>query len=281
MGRRRQLPGRHRPAPAAGAADARAEARVGRTARRRYRARLQQPADRDRRLQRVPRGQLRRRRPAPRGRAGDRARLRSRRGAHEPAARFQPPPGAPGGDPRSRRRRRGARETDLGASGRRRRALDLRDARLPRARRRRPDRTGDHEPRAQRPRRNARGRQGRARRELRRRRGRADRERHRCRHGCRDHHAHLRAVLHDQGCGEGHGSRPRDRLRNRQAVRRRDLRHLRAGRGVDLPHRPASLDRRRARSRSSARSARSSGTPPRACSWPRTRRRFAPSSARC
>ena len=54
-----------------------------------------------------------------------------------------------------------------------------------------------------------------------------------------------------------------------------------AGRGVDLPHRPAPLGRRRARSRSSAWSARSSGTPPRACSWPRTRRRFALWSARC
>ena len=56
VGRRRQLPGRHRSAPAAGAAPARAEARVDRAARRRCRARLQQSADCDRRLQRVPRG---------------------------------------------------------------------------------------------------------------------------------------------------------------------------------------------------------------------------------
>jgi PAS domain S-box-containing protein len=43
----------------------------------------------------------------------------------------------------------------------------------------------------------------------------------------------------------GHGPRPRDRLRNRQAVGRRNLRHIHAGRGVDVPHRPATLDRRR------------------------------------
>ena len=46
--------------------------------------------------------------------------------------------------------------------------------------------------------------------------------------------------------GEGHRARPRDRLRNRHAVGRRDLRHVRAGRRVDLPRRPAALGRRRA-----------------------------------
>ena len=129
VGRRRQLPRRHRPAPAAGAAAALAEARGGRTARRRDRARLQQPADRDRRLQPVPGRRLRRRRPAPRGRARDRARVRSRRCAHEPAARLQPPSGAAGGGARPGRGRRRAREPALAAPRRRRRALDVRRAR--------------------------------------------------------------------------------------------------------------------------------------------------------
>ena len=164
VGRRRQLPRRHRRAPAAGAAAALAEARGGWTARGRNRARLQQPADRDRRLQPVSRCRLRRRRPAPRGRARDRARVRSRGRAHGPAARLQPPSGAAGGGARPGRGRRRAREPALAAPRRGRRAVDVRRAGLPRARRPGTARAGDHESGAQRPRRDALGRLGRARR---------------------------------------------------------------------------------------------------------------------
>ena len=79
------------------------------------------------------------------------------------------------------------------------------------------------------------------------RRGGADRRRQRHRHGCGDDRARLRAVLHHQGPGEGHGARPRDRLRDRHAVRRRDLDRLGARRGVDLPRRPAAVARSRSR----------------------------------
>ena len=57
--------------------------------RRRRRARLQQPADGDRRLRRDPARARRRLR----GADGDRPRRRAGRGAHPPAARVQPPPG--------------------------------------------------------------------------------------------------------------------------------------------------------------------------------------------
>ena len=164
VGRRRQLPRRHRRAPAAGAAAALAEARGGRTARGRNRARLQQPADRDRRLQPVSRRRLRRRRPATRGRARDRARLRSRGRADGAAARLQPPSGAPGGGARPGRGRQRAREPALAAARRGRRPVDLGRAGLPRARRPGTARAGDHESGAQRPRCDALGRLGRARR---------------------------------------------------------------------------------------------------------------------
>ena len=129
VGRRRQLPRRHRRAPAAGAVAALAEARGGWTARGRNRARLQQPADRDRRLQPLSRRRLRRRRPATRGRARDRARLRSRGRADRAAARLQPPSGAPGGGARPGRGRRRAREPALAAPRRGRRAVDRRSSR--------------------------------------------------------------------------------------------------------------------------------------------------------
>ena len=48
--------------------------------------------------------------------------------------------------------------------------------------------------------------------------------RHRLGHGRRDAGAHLRAVLHDEGDGQGHGPGARDGLRHRQAERRRHLR---------------------------------------------------------
>ena len=44
-----------------------------------------------------------------------------------------------------------------------------------------------------------------------------------------DRRAHLRAVLHDEGAGQGHRPRPRDRLRHRQAERRHPRGHERAG----------------------------------------------------
>ena len=60
-----------------------------------------------------------------------------------------------------------------------------------------------------------------------------------------------------------------------------DLRHLRVGRRVDLPRRPASLGRGPADPGRASGTRRWSGTSPRVCSWPRTRRRFALWSARC
>ena len=55
--------------------------------------------------------------------------------------------------------------------------------------------------------------------------------RHRCRHEPRDAGAHLRALLHDQGAGQGDGPRPRDGLRHREAERRAHPRVQRAGHG--------------------------------------------------
>ena len=68
---------------------------------------------------------LRRRRPAPRGRARDRACVRTRGGAHEPVARLQPPPGDAGEVLELGESCR-AQEPALAAPGRGRRALDLR-----------------------------------------------------------------------------------------------------------------------------------------------------------
>ena len=48
----------------------------------------------------------------------------------------------------------------------------------------------------------------------------AGRHRHRRAAWTRDAGAHLRAVLHDQGAGQGHRPRPGDGLRDRQAERR-------------------------------------------------------------
>ena len=56
--------------------------------------------------------------------------------------------------------------------------------------------------------------------------------------------AHLRAVLHDQGEGQGHRARALDRLRHRPAERRQRLGLQRAGQGDDLQGLPAARGRR-------------------------------------
>ena len=53
-------------------------------------------------------------------------------------------------------------------------------------------------------------------------------DRHRPRHGRRHAGAPVRAVLHHQGAGQGHGARALDRLRHRAAERRHRARHQRA-----------------------------------------------------
>ena len=67
------------------------------------------------------------------------------------------------------------------------------------------------------------------------------------RHGVGDEHgdsgAHLRAVLHDQGPGQGHGARSRDGVRHRAAERRPHQRGERARGGGDLPGVPAPCGR--------------------------------------
>ena len=135
---------------------------------------------------------------------------------------------------------------------------------LPRIRERRPrpGRAGDHEPGGQRPRRDAGGRQ-------------ADhRDRARCcstRRTLAGHAdikagphvmlavsdtgigmdaatpgAHLRAVLHHQGTGQGNGPRALHGLRDRPAERRHHLGLQRAGTGDDVQDLPARRPRRRA-----------------------------------
>ena len=137
--------------------------------------------------------------------------------------------------------------------------------------------------------------QGHARRRLRAGRG----GRHRHRHPARDHRQDLRSVLLDQGGRQGHGPRPLDRLRHRQADRRLHLSGFRARQGHDLPHLPAApragrcrrdvrhpgaADRRRGagRRKSAKTDARRSPrpiSPGRAPScWSRTRRGFARST---
>ena len=83
---------------------------------------------------------------------------------------------------------------------------------------------------------------------------RADRgERHRLRHAARGDGQDLRAVLHHQGGRQGHGPRPLDRLRHRQAVGRLHLSRERARQGTTfrvylpryLPGKDDELPRRR------------------------------------
>ena len=57
----------------------------------------------------------------------------------------------------------------------------------------------------------------------------AGRHRQRLRHGRRNPSPHLRAFLYDQGKGQGHRARPRDRVRHRQAKRRLRVGLQRAG----------------------------------------------------
>ena len=106
-------------------------------------------------------------------------------------------------------------------------------------------------------------------------------ERHRHRHGRTRDAAHVRAVLHDQGAGQGHRSRPGDVLRHRPAARRRDLSGERAGQGHDLQRLHAA---RRPAGRADAAAARDapSSAAPRRCCWSRTSRWCATSPrARC
>ena len=107
----------HRAARARGPAAPGAEDGGRRAARRRDRARLQQPADGHRRLRR-DRAAADRRRPG-RERAGrDPARRRAREPAHPPAARLRPPPGARAGAARRQRGRLGPGADALAADRR-------------------------------------------------------------------------------------------------------------------------------------------------------------------
>ena len=67
--------------------------------------------------------------------------------------------------------------------------------------------------------------------------------RHGPRHGRRGEIAHLRAVLHDQGAGQGHGPGVIDGVRRGQAERGHGGRGQRAGGGLHVPHLPAAGER--------------------------------------
>ena len=156
-GRARALPRRDRAAAARGAARPGGEDGGDRAARRRRRARLQQPADRDLGLHGDPARQGRR--AGPRAARRDRPRRRAGGRPHAPAARLQPPPGA--APARARPQRDRGRHGADGAADHRRRRQRRRAARArPRAGRGRPgaDRARDPQPRGQRARRDARRR---------------------------------------------------------------------------------------------------------------------------
>ena len=82
-------------------------------------------------------------------------------------------------------------------------------------------------------------------------------ERHRARHGRRDARPHLRAVLHHQGAGQGHGARTLDRVQRgrgrRAAPSRWRPRRARARASRSCSRRPAEAGRAARRSRASAR----------------------------
>ena len=159
--RKAQLPDRHGrgrdgAAPARGAAAAEPEAGGDRPPGRRRRARLQQHADRDRRLHRArPRARADRLHP-PRRPRGDPQGDRPRCDADTPAARLQPQAGADAGAPQPERHRSRA-GVDAPPADRRGRTAD--DAARSQARadrgRPRPAAPGRDEPRRQRPRRDA------------------------------------------------------------------------------------------------------------------------------
>ena len=88
--------------------------------------------------------------------------------------------------------------------------------------------------------------------------------------------AHLRAVLHHEGGGQGHGSRPRDGLRHRRAGRRQDRRRHAARHRQHVLRVPARGARRRPRA-----GARGRRRDRRRSSSSRTTRACASSSARC
>ena len=291
-GRRR----RHRAQAARGAVPAVAEDGGDRPARRRHRARLQQPAHR--------RAGLHRRHPrrdlgvasAPAGARAGQARRRARRGPDPPAAAVHAPAGRRGARRRSQRHRPRARSHAAAPDRRGPRARHPHRRRvLPDQDRPGPDRAGADEPGGQRPRRHAAGRppgdRDRA----------ADRDRgpgrpphqhagrimglparvgQRHRHGPRHAGPHLRAVLHHQGAGPGHRSRPGDGVRHRPAERRphRGLQHQ--GRRLDLLDLPAA-DRRADDARAASTASR--GCRPRATRrscWSRTTTTSASSPAR-
>ena len=107
-------------------------------------------------------------------------------------------------------------------------------------------------------------------------------QRHRRRHGRGDARAHLRAVLHDEGAGQGQRPRPGDRLRHREAERRLHLGLQRAGHGtvfkVYLPPAQTRAVPRADRSRGQRRQRRTAGKP---CCSSRTRTPCGRSRARC
>ena len=100
-------------------------------------------------------------------------------------------------------------------------------------------------------------------------------------HGSRDGGADLRAVLHDEGTGQGHRARAGDRLRDRQPVRRRhrSFRRRRARARRSRSGSPSRSERRHSTGKSTsatvgaAASGQASG-----CSWSRIRRMCARSS---
>ena len=234
-----------------------------RPARRRRRARLQQRADRDHRLFRPPARQPPADRPVLPGHHADQAERQPGGGPGAAAARLLAPADAEAADAAAQRRPVGTADA---AAPPRRRADRARRRPQPRPvagqGRPQPVRAGHRQSRRQRPRRDAGRRQDHAAhpqrpgggmrelqgRERRSRRLRAGRGRgHRARHPGRGAGQDLRAVLHHQGGRQGHGPRPVDGLRHRQADRRLRVLRQRAGQGRDLPHPAAAPDRGRGR----------------------------------
>ena len=224
-----------------------AAARSGRPARGWHRPRLQQPADGDLGLRRHDRRRAPARVAAAGRRRGDQKHRDPWRRAHASATGLLTPPGH--GAAAVVTHDRGAR---LGRASRtaRGRAHHDPDPARPGSRgdprRSRRARSGARQPRRQRTRRDARRRRDRdpdqhrgrptrgqrvdgprsVRRPLGRRHGLGD--------GSRDGGTDLRAVLHDEGTGQGHRPRAGDRVRHREPVRRSHRRRHRSQRGNDV-----------------------------------------------